>query len=213
MQIVMEGVSNHLKPTIILRNPDPELTRIQLNSKISHVKKKGNMNKPCNTTHKLKDFLKNLLLDDESWVPLCQIEDEEEGEPKITVIFGTKKTLEKLKFSKNCDATYRLTWHRYPVFVCGVTNETGKFFPCFAVLSSNEDSLSWQNVFEFVHSYNGGTHFQYFMGNGAKSITKAWSEVTHTFSLLKISIFIIKQQQISQQMHYCIYCEKKFICC
>ena len=177
------------------------------------------MNKPCNTTHnlrnKLKDFLKNPLLDNESWVPLCQIEDEEEGEPRITVIFGTNKTLENLKFSEtfHCDATYRLTWHRYPVFVCGVTNETGKFFPCFAVLSSNEDSLSWQNVFEFVHSYNGGTHFQYFMGDGAKSITKAWSEVTHTFSLLKISIFIIKQQQISQQMHYCIYCEKKFICC
>ena len=87
------------------------------------------------------------------------------------------------------------------------------FSPALLFCSSNEDSLSWQNVFEFVHSYNGGTHFQYFMGNGAKSITKAWSEVTHTFSLLKISIFIIKQQPISQQMHYCIYCEKKFICC
>ena len=93
------------------------------------------MNKPCNTTHnlrnKLKDFLKNPLLDDESWVPLCQIEDEEEGEPRITVIFGTNKTLENLKFSEtfHCDATYRLTWHRYPVFVCGVTNETGKFSP------------------------------------------------------------------------------------
>ena len=145
-QIVTEGVSNHLKPTVILRNlrsrgalSDPGPTRIQLNSKINHVKKEGNMNKPCNTTHnlrnKLKDFLKNPLLDDESWVPLCQIEDEEEGEPKITVIFGTNKTLENLKFSEtfHCDATYRLTWHRYPVFVCGVTNETGKFFPCFAV--------------------------------------------------------------------------------
>ena len=83
------------------------------------------------------------------------------------------------------------------------------FSPALLFCSSNEDSLSWQNVFEFVHSYNGGTHFQYFMGNEAKSITKAWSEVTHTFSLLKISIFIIKQQQISQQMHYCICCEKK----
>ena len=147
MQIVTKGVSNHLKPTVILRNlrsqgalSDPGPTRIQLNSKINHVKKKGNINKPCNTTHnlrnKLKDFLKNPLLDNESWVPLCQIEDEEEGEPRITVIFGTNKTLENLKFSEtfHCDATYRLTWHRYPVFVCGVTNETGKFFPCFAVL-------------------------------------------------------------------------------
>ena len=92
------------------------------------------------------------------------------------------------------------------------------FSPALLFCSSNEDSLSWQNVFEFVHSYNGGTHFQYFMGDGAKSIMKAWSEVTHTFSLLKISIFIIKQQQ----MHYCKFhnkciiafiVKKIFICC
>ena len=66
----------------------------------------------------------------------------------------------------------------------------GSFSPALLFCSSNEDSLSWQNVFEFVHSYTGGTHFQYFMGDGAKSITKAWSEVTHTFSLLKISILV-----------------------
>ena len=85
-QIITEGVSNNLKPTVILRNlrthgalSDPEPTRIQLNNKISHVKKKGNRNDPCNTTHdlrnKVKDFLENPVLDDESWVPLCQIDD------------------------------------------------------------------------------------------------------------------------------------------
>ena len=110
---------------------------------------------------------------------------------QITIIFGTNKTLEKLKFSEtfHCDATYRLTLNRYPVFVCGVTNKTGKFFPCFAVLSSHEDSLSWRKVFEFVHSYNGGTHFKYFMGDGAKSIMRAWSEVTLTFSFILKSYF------------------------
>ena len=43
-QIVTEGVSNNLKPTVILRNlrthgalSDPEPTRIQLNNKISHI--------------------------------------------------------------------------------------------------------------------------------------------------------------------------------
>ena len=202
-QIVTEGVSNNLKPTVILRNlrargalSDPEPTRIQLNNKISHVKKKGNLNEPCNTTHdlrnKLKDFLENPLLDDESWVPLSEIDDSGEGQVRITIIFGTNKTLENLKFSEtfHCDATYRLTWNRYPVFVCGVTNETGKFFPCFAVLSSHEDSLSWRKVFEFVHSYNGGTHFKYFMGDGAKSITKAWSEVTFTFSFISKYLYL-----------------------
>ena len=158
------------------------------------------VNEPCNTTHnlrnKVKDFLENPLLDDESWVPLSEIDDSGEGPVRITIIFGTNKTIENLKFSEtfHCDATYRLTWNRYPVFVCGVTNETGKFFPCFAVLSSHEDSLSWRKVFEFVHSYNGGTHFKYFMGDGAKSITKAWSEVTFTFTF--------------HQKHYCTFCGK-----
>ena len=61
---------------------------------------------------------------------------------QITIIFGTNKTLEKLKFSEtfHCDATYRLMLNRYPVFVCGVKNETGKFFLCFDVLSSHKDS-------------------------------------------------------------------------
>ena len=43
-QIITEGVSNNLKPTVILRNlrthgalSDPEPTRIQLNNKISHI--------------------------------------------------------------------------------------------------------------------------------------------------------------------------------
>ena len=52
------------------------------------------VNEPCNTTHnlrnKVKDFLENPVLDDESWVPLCQIDDSGENEePLITIIFGT----------------------------------------------------------------------------------------------------------------------------
>ena len=77
------------------------------------MKKKGNRNDLCNTTHnlrnKVKDFLEIPVLDDESWVPLCQIDDSEENEqPLITIIFGTNKTLENLTFSKtfHCDATY-----------------------------------------------------------------------------------------------------------
>ena len=200
-QIITEGVSNNLKPAVILRNlrsrgalSDPEPTRIQLNNKISHIKKKGNMNEPCNNTHdlrnKLREFQEKPVLEDESWVPLCQIDDsEDDDEVRITVIFGTNKTIEHLNCSDtfHCDATYRLNWNGFPVFVCGVTNETGKFFPCFAVLSSHEDYISWRSVFEFVHSYNGGSHFKYFMGDGAKAIKKGWSEVTFIFLYYSIT--------------------------
>ena len=61
----------------------------------------------------MKDFLEKPVLDDESWIPLCQIDDTD-ADVKITIIFATNKTLENLKFSEtsHCDATnatYRLS--------------------------------------------------------------------------------------------------------
>ena len=44
----------------------------------------------------MKDFLENPVLDDESWVPLCQIDDSGEGEVRITIIFGTNKTTKRV---------------------------------------------------------------------------------------------------------------------
>ena len=85
-EIIKEGVTNNLKPTVILRNlrtqnalSDPEPSRVQLNNKISHVKRKGNMSEHCETTqslrNKLSEFRELPVSDDESWVPLCQIDD------------------------------------------------------------------------------------------------------------------------------------------
>ena len=191
-QIITEGVINNLKPTVIRRNlrshnalSDPEPSRIQLNNKISYIKRKGNLVEHCDTTlslrNKLKDYLDIPDDENESWVPFCQIDDSEDSdEVRILVIFATNKILSYLKMSDtfHCDATYRLNWNGYPVFICGVTNQTGKFFPTFAVLSSHEDVENWKTVFQFVHSYAGGSHFKFFMGDGAKAITRAWSEVT-----------------------------------
>ena len=190
-EIITEGVNNNLKPTVILRNlrsqnalSDPEPTRVQLNNKISHVKRKGNLVEHCETTHslrnKVREYLEKPDSDTEAWVPFCQIDDtDEDDEVRMVVIFATNKTLSYLSMADtfHCDATYRLTWNGYPVFICGVTSLTGKFFGSFAVLSTHEDVKNWKNVFEFVHSYAEGNHFKFFMGDGAKAITRAWSEV------------------------------------
>ena len=110
-QIIREGVANNLKPSVIRRNlrnrgalSDPEPSTVQLNNKISHVKKKENMNEPINTTqdlrNKLRDFQNIPVSENESWVPLCQINDTEiDEEVRITVIFGTNKKLEHLNLS------------------------------------------------------------------------------------------------------------------
>ena len=80
----------------------------------SHVKRKGNMSEHCETTqslrNKLSEFRELPVSDDESWVPLCQIDDSDENdEVRMVVIFGTNKTLGYLKMSDtfHCDATYR----------------------------------------------------------------------------------------------------------
>ena len=93
------------------------------------------MSEHCETTqslrNKLSEFRELPVSDDESWVPLCQIDDsDEDDEVRMVVIFGTNKTLGYLKMSDtfHCDATYRLNWNGFPVFVCGVTNATGKFY-------------------------------------------------------------------------------------
>ena len=55
--------------------------------------------------------------------------------------------------SKNllcCDATYRLNFLGYPVFVVGVASSTGKFKIGLVVLSSHEDHLAQLTIFNFV---------------------------------------------------------------
>ena len=63
--------------------------------------------------------------DIESYVVHKHIDDEnEDDQPRFTIIFSTKKNIEKMK-SKNMvqtDATYRLNWLNFPVSVVGKIN-------------------------------------------------------------------------------------------
>ena len=73
------------------------------------------------------------------------------------------------------DATYKLNFQGFPVFLCGVSSENGKFFGSLTVLSSHEDSEAWTEVYSFMH--DSGAHYQYFMADGAKAITVAQEKV------------------------------------
>ena len=118
---------------------------------------------------KIKDLLEKPEDDDQPWVPFSKIEDDSDNiKPRFTVIFGTNKTLGRLNRSVqlHIDATYKVNWHGYPMFVVGVTGQTGKLFATMSVLSSHEDSQAWAEVYQFVHSY--GAHFDLFMSDGAK---------------------------------------------
>ena len=74
------------------------------------------------TCMKVAKFLKEPESDTEPYVPFHEIEDSDPSkEPRFTIIFASKKNLDKLKADRvlQTDATYRLNWMGYPVFVIG----------------------------------------------------------------------------------------------
>ena len=51
-----------------------------------------------------------------------------------------------------CDATYRLNWLDYPVFIVGLASPTGKFRISLVVISSHEDHIAQAKILSFVKS-------------------------------------------------------------
>ena len=188
-RIIEMCLRHHATPTIVMRNlreqevfrPGEEPPMSVLKNKIAYMKKILKINESIYTTHdlrtKLNEYLKKPADDNEGWVPYCHIQDEGDQPTRFVVIFTTNNLLERLKSSSqlHIDATYKLNFQDYPVFLCGVTSENGKFYGTMTVLSSHEDSAAWSEVYQFIH--DTGSHFQYFMADGAKAITKAQEKV------------------------------------
>lgn len=74
------------------------------------------------------------------------------------------------------DATYRLTWMGFPVFVSGRSTTTGKFFRSHVTLSSHEDHKAWATTHEYVKRVLGKAP-KMIMADGAKDITKSGKQV------------------------------------
>ena len=77
-------------------------------------------------THELRlkvaEYLEKPANDIDAFVPYHEIEDDDESnDPRFTIIFTSKKNLGKLKSDRvlQTDATYRLNWMGFPVFVVG----------------------------------------------------------------------------------------------
>ena len=96
---------------------------------------------------------------------------------RFLVIFSTQNLIERMRKGDcfNVDATYRLCWQKYPILICSITSQRGKFFGSMAVLSSHEDSETWRGVYQYVHDLN--IHPKFRMSDGAKAITRGGVEV------------------------------------
>ena len=54
------------------------------------------------------------------------------------------------------DATYKLNYFDFPVFICSSSKMTGRFFMTHMALSSREDTSSLVRIYAYVTSVIGG---------------------------------------------------------
>ena len=131
--IIKDGVKNHAIAKVIYRNLldanafDGVIpSKLQLYNKIASIKKKLYKSQNIVNTHDLRQRVcqHDKIPEDEleGYVCYSYIDDEnEENDPRFTIIFSTKKNIGKLRSDRilQTDATYRLNWLGYPVFVLG----------------------------------------------------------------------------------------------
>ena len=101
----------------------------------------------------------------------CSIIDKKTG--RFVIIWTTKKIIRRMSVRLTVnDATYKLTWCNFSVFIGGVTSPRGVFFQTHMSLVSHEDGESWAVLYPFLKSIIGN-HLKYAMADGAQEITNA----------------------------------------
>ena len=101
-------------------------SKTQLYNKVAATKATDSPSICVKNTHELRlkiaEYLKEPESDSEAFVPYYDIEDSDlSKDPCFTDIFSSKKYLDKLKTGGvlQTDATYRLNWMNFPVFIIG----------------------------------------------------------------------------------------------
>lgn len=135
-KIVVEGVLNHAKPNVIKRNlrnanvfGGKMPSQAQLYNKIAATKVSVFPSTIVTNTHELRlkvaEFSQEPEFESEAFVAYYDIEDDDDTKPpRFNVILSSKKNLKKLKSNRvlQTDATYRLNWMGFPVYVIGKSN-------------------------------------------------------------------------------------------
>ncbi|KAI2810354.1 hypothetical protein BLOT_001514 [Blomia tropicalis] len=82
--------------------------------------------------------------------------------------------------SINIDATYKLNYLGFPVFVTGTTDKQQRFHPFGIALLQNEDTASFKFVFESLKKANSTYQPTILVAGSAPAITSAFEEVFGT---------------------------------
>ena len=162
--IVMQGIRNNVKNTLILRQLKeagaangsglyPNLRQVGVKKRyMKSVKLQTNT--IVNVAH-LRQYCESNSVppEDENqfYIPYFYISGEETPNLEITVIWTTLNLISRMSVKMlQDDATYKLNWYQYPVFCCGRSSPTGRFFATHIALSSREDTSAWVRVYAWV---------------------------------------------------------------
>ena len=131
-------------------------SRLQIGTKKRNMKKK-NMKYNIVNYLEMRSYAESKSAvpddDDECYVVFYLI-DEDSG--RFTLIWLTKNLMKRMKQRlTSADATYKLNWMDFPVFVSGVSSPAGVFYQTHMALSSHEDQAAWRPIFGFVKSIIG----------------------------------------------------------
>ena len=182
--IVMQGVKNEASTKVIMRNlKDSNVfaegkfpSRSQLTVKIRHCRNIIRRTIQIFDTHELRQKISEKLdipeNSTDSYIAFHEVlDDDDDKEPRFTIIWTSKKLLKRVSESlTQDDATYRyvchiicfsfyfvswyflhrLNWQGYPFFVSGRSTPTGKFFSTHVCLASHEDTHAWKASYNFV---------------------------------------------------------------
>ncbi|KAI1710454.1 MULE transposase domain-containing protein [Ditylenchus destructor] len=79
--------------------------------------------------------------------------------------------IQRASMSLQADATYKLTWHGFPLLVCGFSDAKHKFFGTFIALCSNENKWSYEHFFRAISKND--YEAKVLMADGDKTISAA----------------------------------------
>lgn len=75
------------------------------------------------------------------------------------------------------DATYKLVWQGYPVYVVGTTDRNQVFHPCGLGVCANETASDYQFIFQSLKKYNSNWNPSILLADGSAAITKGFTDV------------------------------------
>lgn len=125
-----------------------------------------------------------------------------EGDLWFGFLISTPKLISFMQQSSalHCDATYKLSWHGYPVLVVGISDKDKQFHPIAMAVTSGETSNDYEFVFEGIKKHADQNYSpNILIADSAEAITNAFTTVFNPINFLRIYCWFHVTQNIDKK--------------